>query len=331
MAVELVRIDFMKKRYLLAGGYGLAGAALAAKLLRRPRDVAWEEHAAGVPHAELSRFVELDGVRVHYQEAGAGTAPPVVLIHGFCASTFVWSDVLLPLAEMGFRVLAVDLVGFGFSAKPRAWDYTIEAQARNVVRLLDALGVGRAALVGSSYGGAVAAACALDFPERVSRLVLVGAVSNDDVKRQPLLRMAASPVVGDLLSPVILDSPRLLRWRMGRVYARANAHLRAPERMEAHHRTLRSSGAHGAVLRTLRRWNAGRILREAPRITQPTLLVWGEDDRDIPLSQGRRLRALLPHARLAVFGRCGHLPQEERPEEFAGLVAGFCKAVNRES
>ena len=91
-----VRIGSMKKRYMLAAGaYGLAGAALAAKLLRRPRDVSWEEHAASVPHAGASRFVELDGVRVHYQEAGAEGAPPVVLIHGFCASTFVWSDVFL--------------------------------------------------------------------------------------------------------------------------------------------------------------------------------------------------------------------------------------------
>ncbi|HEV2761569.1 MAG TPA: hypothetical protein VGV38_01145, partial [Pyrinomonadaceae bacterium] len=84
----------MKKRYLIAGAYGLAGAALAAKLLRRPRDVSWEEHADALPHSRLSRFVELDGVRVHYQEAGETAAPTVVLIHGFCASTFVWSDVL---------------------------------------------------------------------------------------------------------------------------------------------------------------------------------------------------------------------------------------------
>lgn len=321
----------MKKRYLIAGAYGLAGAALAGKLLSRPREVVWEEHAARVRHAERSRFAEVDGVRVHYQEAGEAGAPAVVLIHGFCASTFVWSDVLLQIAEMGFRVIAPDLVGFGFTAKPRSFEYTFEAQARAVVGLLDELGVGRAALVGSSYGGAVAAVCALDYPERVSRLVLVGAVSNDDVKRQTLLRLAASPVMGDLLSPLLLGSPRLMRWRMSKVYAPENARLFAGERMEAHHRTLRSSQAHAAVLRTLRRWDAGRILREGARITQPTLLVWGEHDRDIPLREGERLHALLPNSRLVVFENCGHLPPEERPEEFAGLVAGFCQVVKRES
>ena len=317
----------MKKRYLIAGAYGLAGAALAAKLLRRPREVVWEEQAGKVPHAERSRFVEVDGVRVHYQEAGEEGATPVVLIHGFCASTFVWSDVFLQIAEMGFRVVVPDLVGFGFTEKPPRFDYTFEAQARAVVGLTEKLGIERAALVGSSYGGAVAAVCALDYPERVSRLVLVGAVSNDGVKRQGLLRLAASPVMGDVLSPILLDSPRLMRWRMSKVYAPENARLFAGERMEAHHRTLRSSQAHAAVLRTLRRWDAGRILAEAPRITQPTLLVWGEHDRDIPLSEGERLHALIPNSRLVVFENCGHLPQEERPEEFAGLVAGFCKTV----
>ncbi|MDQ3651955.1 MAG: alpha/beta hydrolase [Acidobacteriota bacterium] len=317
----------MKKRYLIAGAYGLVGAALAAKLLSRPRDVRWEEHAGRLPHAERSRFIEVEGVRVHYQEAGASDAPPVVLIHGFCASAFVWGDVLLNIAAMGFRLIAPDLIGFGFSEKPRDGEYTIDAQARMIVRLMDALRIKRAALVGSSYGGAVAASCALDFPERVERLVLVDPVSNDDVKNQTLLRLAASPVMGDLVSPLIIDSRRLMRWRMAKVYADGSApHLVGAERMRAHHLPLRNANAHRAVLRTLRRWNAGRVEREAHRITQPVLLIWGEDDRDIPLVHGERLHALIPNSRLIVFRGCGHLPQEERPEEFAGLVAGFCKS-----
>ena len=321
----------MKKRYWIAGAYGLFGAALAVKLWSRPRDLQWAEHAHHLHHADCSRFAEVEGVRVHYQEAGDGEAPPLLLIHGFCASNFVWSDVLLPLAAAGFRVIAPDLIGFGFSEKPRGgWGYTIEAQARMIVQLMDELKIERACLVGSSYGGAVAALCALDYAERVERLILVGAVSNDDVKRQALLRLAATPVVGDLISPLVLDSPRLLRWRMGKVYAHnsENAHLYGEERMEAHHRPLRTANAHRAVLCTLRRWKAGRILAEAHRIRQPTLLIWGENDRDIPLSDGAHLLAEIPEARLIVFRRTGHLPQEERPPQFTRLVADFCRGTN---
>jgi pimeloyl-ACP methyl ester carboxylesterase len=320
----------MKKRYWIAGAYALAGTALAAKLLSRPRDVVWEEHKQELPHSEHSRFLDVDGVRVHYQEAGAADAPAVILIHGFCASTFVWSDVLLPVAAAGFRVIVPDLMGYGFSEKPSAGEYTIEAQARLVVGLMDKLGIERASFVGSSYGGAVAAVCALDYGERVERLVLVDAVVNDEVKRQPLLRLAASPLMGDVVSPVLLSTYRLTRWRMRKVYGKDAAWLLEDDRMRAHHRPLRASSAHRAVLLTLRRWSAARIEREAHRIQQPTLLIWGEDDVDIPLRHGQRMYERIPNARLIVFRRCGHLPQEEYPREFTELVTEFCGARQQE-
>jgi pimeloyl-ACP methyl ester carboxylesterase len=263
---------------------------------------------------------------VHYQEAGEWDAPPVILIHGFCASTFVWSDVLLPIAGAGFRVIAPDLAGFGFSEKPPRGEYTIESQARLIIGLMDKMGIERAALVGSSYGGAVASTCALDYRERVERLVLVDAVINDDAKRQPLLQLAASPLMGDVISPVLLSTYTLTRWRMRKVYGRGATWLLDDERMRAHHRPLRAASAHRAVLRTLRRWDASRIERDAHLISQPTLLIWGEDDIDIPLEHGRRMFDAIPNARLIVFRRCGHLPQEEYPQEFTKLVAEFCGA-----
>ena len=94
--------------------------------------------------------------------------------------------------------------------------------------------------------------------------------------------------------------------------------------MRAHHRPLRASSAHRAVIRTLRRWNAARIEHEAHRIQQPTLLIWGEDDIDIPLEHGQRMFEKIPDARLIVFRRCGHLPQEEYPREFTKLLTEFC-------
>ncbi|HEX8072617.1 MAG TPA: alpha/beta fold hydrolase, partial [Pyrinomonadaceae bacterium] len=96
---------------------------------------------------------------------------------------------------------------------------------------------------------------------------------------------------------------------------------------EAHHRPLRAAATQRAALRTLRRWRAGRIEAEAHRIRQPTLLIWGEGDAEIPLRHGQRLHASIPDARLIVFRRCGHLPQEEYPREFASLIADFCKGA----
>ena len=131
----------MKKRYLIGALSGIATAAVVSKLLARPRDVDWEKNREIVFHSGHSRFAEVDGVQVHYQEAGPSNGPPMILIHGFASSTLVWSKVFLEFAAQGYRVIAPDLLGYGYSAKPRVFDYTIRAQAVMVDRLLDKLGL----------------------------------------------------------------------------------------------------------------------------------------------------------------------------------------------
>lgn len=312
----------MKKRYWLGGISALTAAWLAAKLWLRPRDVEWDKNRAMVFHADYSSFTEVDGVRVHYQEAGRSDAAAMILIHGFASSNLVWSKVLLEFGEAGFRVIAPDLLGYGYSAKPRQLDYTIASQAKMVLSLMKQLGIDRAVLVGSSYGGAVAATIALDHPEVVEKLVLVGAVTNNRPTRFMLMRLFGSPIIGDILSPLVVGSRRLLRLRMKRVYDR-HSWVLDERRVEARHLPLRTAGAHRAIIRTVRRWDADRVSRDAHLISQPTLLLWGDTDREVPLKDGKRLQQEIPHARLMVFRDCGHLPHEEYPEEFTKLVSEF--------
>jgi pimeloyl-ACP methyl ester carboxylesterase len=231
--------------------------------------------------------------------------------------------VFLPFAAAGYRVIAPDLIGFGFSEKPGNAEYTIEMQARMVIGLMDQLGIDRANLIGSSYGAAVAVVCALDYPDRVEKLCLASAVINNDARKQMLLRLAKSPVMGDLVAPFLLDSRALMRWRLSKIYAPENAHLMTEERIASAHRPLRTSSTHRAVVRTLRHWDASRVTNEAQRISRPTLLIWGEHDADAPLSHGEYLHSSIPGSRLFVFRHCGHLPQEEYPLEFVEIVKNF--------
>jgi pimeloyl-ACP methyl ester carboxylesterase len=318
----------MKKRYLLAGATGIVAGAVATKLLTRPRDVSWPDSINFIYHPEHSWFTTVEGARIHYQEAGDEKAPPILLIHGFISSTLIWAEVFLPLAAAGFRVVAPDLPGYGYSDKPRRAEYTIESQARAVVGLMDRLGIEQAALVGASYGGAIAAAIALDHPERVSRLVLVGAVSSDEPKKKLLMRLVRLPLVGDLVTPLFLGSRWVLRKRMEEVYQR----LRIPvdeHKVDARHHLLATADTHRAMIRTVRRWSANRIFRDAHLIRQPTMLMWGEDDVHIPLAEGFRLRDEMPNARLVVFRNCGHLPPQEYPKQFVGMVSEFCKTETK--
>jgi pimeloyl-ACP methyl ester carboxylesterase len=314
----------MKKRYWIAGtATAAATIAVAAKLLARPRDADWQKYRHVVFHSEHSRFVELDGARVHYQEAGEKSNPVLVLIHGFASSTLVWSKVFLNLAQAGFRVIAVDMLGFGYSGKPRNGEYTIPGQAHLLMKLLEHLGIARATLVGSSYGGAVAATCALDHAQRVDKLVLVGTVNNNTPLRFNLMRLFSSPLLGDLVSPLLIGSRRLLRKRMKRVYDRHEWVL-DERRVDARHFPLRASGTQRALIRTVRGWDAERISKDAHLIRQPTLLLWGENDIEIPLADGERLHGEIPGSRLVVFLNCGHLPHEEYPEAFTKVVTDFC-------
>jgi len=315
----------MKKRYLFAGLTGVAAGAVATKLLTRPQDVSWPDSLDFIYHPEYSWFTRVNGVRIHYQEAGDENAPAIILIHGFISSNLVWSSVLLPLARAGFRVLAPDLPGYGYSEKPADAQYTIAEQAHAMIGLMDRLGIEKAIIAGASYGGAIAATMALDYPERVEKLILVGAVTNDEPKKKLLLRVSCLPVLGDITTPLFLGSRWILRKRMEDMYRRMGRPIN--EKMVAsRHHLLETSNTHRAMIRTARRWSANRIQREASLIRQPTMLVWGDQDDHIPIEDAFRLRDSMPNTRLIVFRNCGHLPPAEYPDKFVEALADFCES-----
>jgi pimeloyl-ACP methyl ester carboxylesterase len=293
----------MNWRGLLSIG-GLAAAGLWAYAwldARRFEDL--DPDAAPVPGG----FLDVDRVRVHYVAAGRGA--PVVLIHGLGASTFSYRYTIPELAQR-HRVVALDLKGFGFSERSERDDYSLAAQARLVLGAMDRLGIQRAAVVGHSMGGAVAARVALAAPERVERLVLVDAATDRELERSAWL----GPLLRPLL-PVIALLTLHRRW-FRRLSLRSAVHDPAhltPEVLEGYIRpsrvrgTLRSMGALMAHHR-----------RDKPiayeRIAAPTLILWGEHDRWIPPGRGEQLAARIPNARLRIVASAGHLPLEEQPE-----------------
>jgi len=315
----------MKKRYLFAGLTGVLAGAVATKLLTRPRDVSWPDSLEFVYNPECSWFTRVDGVRIHFQEAGDEDATPLILIHGFISSNSIWSHVLLPLAQRGFRAIAPDLPGYGYSEKPADANYSIAEQARAVIGLMDGLRIKKAIIVGASYGGAVAATMALDYPDRVHKLIMIGAVTNDDAKKKFLLRVSCLPLIGDIATPLFLGSRWILRKRMQAMYRRMQKPIN--EKMVAsRHHLLATANTHRAMIRTARAWSANRIEREASLIRQPTMIVWGDQDDHFPVDNAFRLRDAIPNSKLIVFRNCGHLPPAEHPEKFVEIVSEFCGA-----
>ena len=314
----------MKKRNLAIAFGGAIGAAVAVKMLTRADSVNWDDVSDQVVHSEHSHFVNVDGARVHYQEFGDPSKPPMVLIHGYTASLYVWKTSAPMLAEAGFHVIAVDLLGFGYSEKPSWFDYSIQSQARMVSRFMNRLGIGRAIVVGSSYGGAVALSLTLDNPEAVEKLVLVDSVCNDEPKNHPIIRLASIPGVGEAITPFLIDSKAFLRFRMLGTLAKPNHHMITDDRIESVRRPLFAADGHHAVLTTSRNWKADRLEQDAHLINQPTLIIWGDSDTVIPVKHGYTLHKEILNSRFVIIKDCGHVPHEEKSEIFTRLVSEFC-------
>lgn len=314
----------MKKRNFALAFCSAIGAAVAVKLLTRDATVKWEDVSDKVVHSEYSHFVNVEGARVHYQEFGEASKPAMILIHGYTASVYVWKTVAPMLADAGFHVIAVDLLGFGYSEKPSWFDYSIQSQARMVSRFMNRLGIGRAVIVGSSYGGAVALNLTLDNAESVEKLVLVDAVCNDEPKRHPILKLAAVPGIGESITPFLCDSKFFMKHRMRGTLAKANHAMITKERIDSIIRPLASADGHRSVLATSRNWSADRLEQDAHLISQPTLIIWGDQDTVIPIKNGYKLHEEILNSRFVVLKDCGHVPQEEKSEIFTELVSEFC-------
>ena len=315
----------MKKKHVALGIGGAIGATLAWKLATRAATVNFEDHADSIAHAENSGFVEVDGMQVHFQEFGDAGNPTMILVHGYTASTYVWKTVAPKFADEGFRVLAIDLIGYGFSEKPSWFDYTIASQSRMISRFMDLLGIGKATLVGSSYGGAVSCWLTLDNPERVEKLVLVGSVINDRPADNALFKVLGVRGVGESISPFLIDSKTFLRYRMHGTLHETSHELIDEERIASVMRPLKAADAHNSLLTTARNWDADRIEQDAHLIDQPTLLVWGDSDTVIPTHHGEKLYDRMLNSRLVILKDCGHLPHEEKPSLFKKLVLEFCR------
>lgn len=296
----------------------IAGIALTVFWYARPADVSFDEVRASVPNSAYSHFADIDGVRIHYQEKGTGT--PLVLLHGFTSSTYSWKDVFEPLSK-SFRVIAVDLKGFGFSGKPDG-DYTRRAQGILVAHLLDHLKIEKAWLAGNSMGGEVALNIALQNPQHVAGLILIDSagvnVSGANSLAPGYTRI---PVVGPVLIALALTSDGLVRQGLEKsFYDDAKV---TDERVAAYHRPLKTRGGQLAARRARTQWGLFPIEQDLSKISVPTLLIWGAEDELIPLEAGRKMNALINGSKLVILEKCGHVPQEEMPERVIDEVTKF--------
>ncbi len=279
-----------------------------------------------ITYESTSRFAQVRGdLQLHYHEAGVGHDTTIVLLHGGGPGASSWSNFAknIPVLARQFHVLAVDQPGYGRSDKPTEHPQYFVHSASALADLLDTLGItGRVHLLGNSLGGGAAVRFALDYPDRAGRLVLMGPGGlsvnlfapdpTEGVKN--LGKFSYEPTRENLeafLRIMVFDQSLITPELVEERFAAAST----PESLAAA-RAMGKSFSSGE-------FEKGMLWRDAYKLRQRVLLIWGREDRVNPLDGALVALKMIPRAQLHVFGGCGHWAQLEKFDEFNRLTADF--------
>lgn len=289
---------------------GLTSPVIWAGRGRRPRPPFAHTAARGKP---------LSGNNEWYFTV-QGRGPDLVLIHGLGASSFSWRHNVAPLAAH-FRVWTLDFPPHGRSPFSLTADYSQEALARGIMSFMERQGIRQAALAGNSLGGGLALLLARDYPERVPALALLAPAAA--MTRLPwLFYPMGVPGLSRVLAPLL--GPWLIPLALGLAYHRRE--LITPEVVEGYAAPFREGPRRLALGRLCRQLKIPpRSQTEAwlKELRPPTLIIWGEEDRILPVDQARWLKARLPQAEMHLMPQVGHAPQEEAPDEVNKIIIAF--------
>ncbi|MGN2641945.1 4,5:9,10-diseco-3-hydroxy-5,9,17-trioxoandrosta-1(10),2-diene-4-oate hydrolase [Nocardia takedensis] len=286
-----------------------------------------------ITHESTSRYAQVrPDLRLHYHEAGVGNGPTIVLLHGGGPGASSWSNFSrnIPVLAKDFHVLAVDQPGFGLSDKPVEHPQYFVHSAAALNDLLDHLEItGRVHLLGNSLGGGAAVRFALDYPDRAGKLVLMGpgGLSVNVFAPDPtegvknLGKFNYEPTRANLeafLRIMVFDQKLITEELIEERFASASQ----PESLAATRAMGKSfSGAD---------FEKGMLWREAYKLRQPVLLIWGREDRVNPLDGAIVATKMIPRVQLHVFGGCGHWAQLEKFDEFNKLATDFLSGGRKE-
>ncbi len=277
--------------------------------------------------APEEHYIKIGGINTRYWTAG-DTGPNVVLIHGVGRFLKEWRPSFDALAAH-YRVYALDLPGHGHTDKPLSVSYRLVDLARFVNEFVGALDIDQAHVVGHSLGGGIALQLTLQFPDAVDRLVLVCSAGLGK-EATLVLRITAVPVLGEILTrPSLKGTRRLLKEFVKDPAFLTDAFVDLSYRMAA------LPGAQQAVLKTLR--SAGNlfgqyddtyrpIVDNLGSIESPVLIIWGRQDRVLPVAHGQAAVKELPNASLKILEDCGHLPMLEQTQKFNESILDFLKS-----
>lgn len=264
------------------------------------------------------KFIELDGLSTHYIEKGSGE--PVIFLHGFFYDTYMWNKNIDVLAER-FKVYALDLWGFGYSTrKPLEYGYHLYTQ--QLLKFMDALNISRASLFGQSMGGGTIINFTVSNQDRVDKIVLVDAAGLPN--RLPVMGWISNlPILGELIYS--LNSNFIRKMILGTTFLH-NKQIITDEYFENATRFHKIKGTTEVMLYITRKQFFDTLIEEIKMLSLmniPTLIVWGREEKAIPLHTGQEMHRILKDSRLEILDEAGHCSHDDQSERFNQLALDF--------
>ena len=269
---------------------------------------------------EYSKFIEIDGMQVHYRDEGTGI--PIVLVHGTASSLHTWNDWTQELKK-NYRVIRMDLPAFGLTGANSDGNYSIQRYTRFLDKFLTKVNVDNFYLVGNSLGGNIAWNFTAEYPEKVEKLILIDASGLPTNKPQPwIFKMAKTPVLSSLF--LYVTPKAVIKDNMKQVYE-DDSKITDALITRYHEMALRTGNRQAFIDRAKTDFKLGEKanLEKLKSIKTATLLLWGENDVWIPLDNGKRMDSILENSKIITLKNSGHVPMEENPTESLALFFDF--------
>lgn len=269
---------------------------------------------------EHSKFLEIDGMQVHFRDEGKGF--PIVLIHGTASSLHTWDDWTKDLKK-SHRVIRMDLPAFGITGPNTTGDYSINGYTRFFNQFIEKLKIEKFHLAGNSLGGNIAWNYAAEYPQKIEKLILVDASGLPTNKPQPsVFKMAKTPLLSSLFLYV---TPKFfIKKNIKEVYA--DETKITDDLITRYHKMALRVGNREAFIDRARidfKLGSKANFTKLKSIQTPTLLIWGAQDTWIPLDNGKRMQNVIEHSKLVVLENSGHVPMEESPKESLAILYEF--------
>ena len=284
------------------------------------------------------RFVQAGDVELFIQEMGPADGQVILFIHGTAAWSGLWRETMTPLAEAGYRCIAIDIPPFGYSERPATPSYGNADQAKRIVALMDALGIEHAILLGHSFGGGATMETALMIPDRIEALVLAD-VGGLNLNLQPASKIEGPSAIELFLGTPVVRNPVLAATATNSLFTKTliSAMVLDPadatrDKIEILQEPLVLNGATNTLgdwLKTVLGPQQISLTSDPAnyqRLTMPALILWGDSDKVIPLQEGEYLQSIMPNAELVLMEGVNHIPHLEDQEKFIEIVLGFLQS-----